>query len=159
MYVRVCVYIYIYHNNNNNNSSNSNSFRFTPTMFSRRRASGHNVNQGALNIKSPYKPPCTATVVSKCSHGFCYGFLNHSREIMHCTLVFKCTVGFHNFNLRIFNLRVSNPNKLTVDVFLTRCRISMCQGLGPKKHDEISEIDRTMSPGFLGYNLSQCHNY
>ena len=53
------------------------------------------------------------------------------------------TVGFHNFNLRIFNLRVSDPNKLIVDVFLTRCRISMCQGLGPKKHDEISEIDRT----------------
>ena len=43
------------------------------------------------------------------------------------------TVGFHNFNLRIFNLRVSNPNKLIVDVFLTRRRISMCQGLGPKK--------------------------
>ena len=52
------------------------------------------------------------------------------------------TVGFHNFNLRIVNMRVSNPNKLTVDVFLTRCRISMCQGLGPKKHDDISEIDR-----------------
>ena len=51
------------------------------------------------------------------------------------------TVGFHNFNLRIFNSRVSNPNKLIVDVFLTRCRISMCQGLGPKKHDGISEID------------------
>ena len=44
------------------------------------------------------------------------------------------TVGFHNFNLRIFDLRVSNPNKLIVDVFfLTRCRISMCQGLGPTK--------------------------
>ena len=53
------------------------------------------------------------------------------------------TVGFHNFNLRILNLRVSNPNKSIADVFLTRCRISMCQGLGPKKHDEISEIDRT----------------
>ena len=53
------------------------------------------------------------------------------------------TVGFHNFNLRIFNLRVSNPNKSIVDVLSTRCRISMCQGLGPKKHDEISEIDRT----------------
>ena len=54
------------------------------------------------------------------------------------------TVGFHNFNLRIFNLRVLNPNKLVVDVFcLTRCRISMCQGLGPNKHDEISEIDRS----------------
>ena len=52
------------------------------------------------------------------------------------------TVGFHNSNLRIFNLTVSNPNKLIVDVFLTRCRISMCQGLGPKKHDEISETDR-----------------
>ena len=50
------------------------------------------------------------------------------------------TVGFHNLNLRIFNLRVSNPNKLIVDVFLTRCRISMCQGLGPKERDEISEI-------------------
>ena len=53
------------------------------------------------------------------------------------------TVGFHNFNLQFFNLRVSNPNKFMVDVFLTRCRISMCQGLGPKKHYEISEIDRT----------------
>ena len=27
------------------------------------------------------------------------------------------TVGFHNFNLRILNLRVSNPNTLIVDVF------------------------------------------
>ena len=52
------------------------------------------------------------------------------------------TVGFHKFNLRIFNLRVSNPNEFIVDVFLTRCRISMCQGLGPK-HDETSEVDRT----------------
>ena len=43
------------------------------------------------------------------------------------------TVGFHNSNLRIFNLRVSNPNELIVDAFLTRCRISMCQGLGPTK--------------------------
>ena len=25
-----------------------------------------------------------------------------------------------------------NPNKLIVDVFLTRCRISMCQSLGKK---------------------------
>ena len=27
------------------------------------------------------------------------------------------TVGFQNFNLRIFNSRVSNPNNLIVDVF------------------------------------------
>ena len=27
------------------------------------------------------------------------------------------TVGFHNFNLRIFNLRVSNPKEIFVDVF------------------------------------------
>ena len=54
----------------------------------------------------------------------------------------KPTVGFHNFSLRTFNLRVSNPNKLTVNIFLTRCRISMCQGLGPKNH-EISETDRS----------------
>ena len=53
------------------------------------------------------------------------------------------TVGFHNFNLRIFNLRVSNQNKLIVDVFLTRCRISLFQGLGPKKHDDILKTDRS----------------
>ena len=58
--------------------------------------------------------------------------------------MFILTVGFHNFNLRIFNLRVSNPDKFIVDVLLTRCRISMCQGLGPTKHDEISEIDRSV---------------
>ena len=26
---------------------------------------------------------------------------------------------------------------------MTRCPISMCQSLGPKKHDEFSETDRT----------------
>ena len=73
------------------------------------------------------------------------------------------TVGFHNFNLRIFNLRVSNPNKLIVSVCLTRCRISVCQGLGQKKHDEISEIDRiqsTMADGNLRWNagVAGCMN-
>ena len=62
------------------------------------------------------------------------------------------TVGFHNFNLRIFKLRVSNPNELIVDVFLTRCRISMCQSLGPKKNDEISDIDRTG-------DVNACHGW
>ena len=47
------------------------------------------------------------------------------------------TVGIHTSS------RVSNPNKLIVDVSLTRCRISMCQGLGPKKHYNISEIDHS----------------
>ena len=64
------------------------------------------------------------------------------RELSKRTPWAAVAVGFHNFNLRISNLRVSNPNKLIVDAFLTRCRISMCQGLGQKKHDEISEIDR-----------------
>ena len=43
--------------------------------------------------------------------------------IYSCMCMYSCiylntssTVGFHNFNLRIFNLRVSNPNKLIVDV-------------------------------------------
>ena len=49
-----------------------------------------------------------------------------------CSSIYH-TVGFHNFNLRNFNLRISNQSKLIVDVFLTRCRISMCQGLGPNK--------------------------
>ena len=44
------------------------------------------------------------------------------------------SVDFHNFNLRIFNLRVSNPNKLIGCFFDTMSDfISMCQGLGPKK--------------------------
>ena len=53
--------------------------------------------------------------------------------IVYYDIPYHATVAFHDFNLRIFNLRVSNPNKLIVDVLLTRCRISMCQGLGPKK--------------------------
>ena len=32
--------------------------------------------------------------------------------------VISITVGFHNLNLRIVNSRVSNPNKLIVDVFV-----------------------------------------
>ena len=74
-------------------------------------------------------------------------------------VVLRCiTLGFHNFNLRNFNLRVSNPNKLIVDVCLTRCRISMCQSLGPKKHDEISEIDCIVRCVTLSY-LKLTSNY
>ena len=68
---------------------------------------------------------------------YIYIYIERERERLESN-----SVGFHNFNLRIINLRVSNPYKLIVNVFLVRCRISMCQGLGPKKHDEFSEIDR-----------------
>ena len=68
----------------------------------------------------------------------------HAKYVTVDWLWIACTVGFHNFNLRIFNLRVSNPNKFIVDVFSTQCRISMCRGLGPKKHDEMSEVDRIL---------------
>ena len=44
-----------------------------------------------------------------------------------------CTVGFHNFNLRIFNLRVSNPNKLIVDVFVDAMSDFNVPGSRPKK--------------------------
>ena len=53
------------------------------------------------------------------------------------------TVGFHNFNLRIFNLRVSNPKKLIVDVFVDTMSDFNVPGSRLKKHDDISEIDRT----------------
>ena len=52
------------------------------------------------------------------------------------------TVGFHNYNLRIFNLKVSNPNKLIVDVFVDTMSDFNVPGSRPKKHDDISEIDR-----------------
>ena len=71
------------------------------------------------NTSYPYSIRETVTVL-------CF----NNRNIYHDI----CTVGFHNFNLRIFNLRVSNPNKLIADVVSTRCRISMCQGLGPQKN-------------------------
>ena len=54
----------------------------------------------------------------------------------------RYTVGFHDFNLRIFNMRVSNPNKLIVDVFFDTMSDFNVPGSRPKKHDEISEIDR-----------------
>ena len=38
-------------------------------------------------------------------------------QVRHERREWDLTVGFHNFNLRIFELRVSNPNKLSVDVF------------------------------------------
>ena len=43
------------------------------------------------------------------------------------------TVGFHNFNLRIFNLRVSNPNKLIVDVVFDTMSDFNVPGSRPKK--------------------------
>lgn len=38
----------------------------------------------------------------------------------------------------------TNPKSYHINCvrFLARCRISMCQGLGPKKHYDISETDR-----------------
>ena len=43
------------------------------------------------------------------------------------------TVGFHNFNLRMFNLRVSNPYKLIVDVFFDTMSDFNVPGSRPKK--------------------------
>ena len=43
------------------------------------------------------------------------------------------TVGFHNFNLRNFNLRVSNPNKLIVGVFCDTMSDFNVPGSQPKK--------------------------
>ena len=42
------------------------------------------------------------------------------------------TVGFHNINLRIFNLRVSNPNNLIVDVFFDTMSDFKVPGSRPK---------------------------
>ena len=43
------------------------------------------------------------------------------------------TVGFHNFNLRILNLRVSNPNKLNVDIFFDTMSDFNVPGSRPKE--------------------------
>ena len=44
--------------------------------------------------------------------------INHIIIIIVMIISDAAAVGFHNFNLRIFNLRVSNPNKLIVGVFV-----------------------------------------
>ena len=44
------------------------------------------------------------------------------------------TVGFQNFDLRIFNLRVSNPNKLIVDVFVDTMSDFNVPGSRPNKN-------------------------
>ena len=44
------------------------------------------------------------------------------------------TVGFHNLNLRIFDLRVSNPSKPIVDVCLTRCTTYACMLVKVEHH-------------------------
>ena len=51
------------------------------------------------------------------------------------------TLGFHNFNLRIFNLRIPNPSKLTVYVFFDTMSDFNVPKLRPKKHFDISETD------------------
>ena len=55
------------------------------------------------------------------------------------------TVAFHNFNLRIFHLRVSNPNKSIVDVFLHDVGFQ-CARVSAQQKYEISEIDRIFCP-------------
>ena len=68
------------------------------------------------------------------------------------------TASFHNFKSQNFKLRVSNPNKLIVDVFLTRCRISMCQGLGPKNTMKLRKSTVSIYPSIYStvqYSIAQ----
>ena len=114
------------HNNNNNTDNNSTHNNTNNTTNTKNTTTTTNNNNNNNNMEVARSAAHRLPRWPQLSLPACQG---------------ASTVGFHNFNLRIFNLRVSNPNKLIVDVFLTRCRISMCQGLGPKKHDEILEID------------------
>ena len=49
-----------------------------------------------------------------------------------CTSEGRLKVGFNNLNLRIFNLRVSNPNKLILDVFFDTMSDFNVPGSRPK---------------------------
>ena len=65
---------------------------------------------------------CLLRVIMCC---YCY-------QIIKRTYI-KNTVGFHNFNLRIFNSRVSNPNNLIVDVFFDTMSDFNVPGSRPKQ--------------------------
>ena len=58
------------------------------------------------------------------------------------------TVGFHNFNLRFFDLRVSHPIKLIVDVFVDTMSDFNVPGSRPNKNTmkfrKIDRIDQTI---------------
>ena len=75
-----------------------------------------------------------------------FRFLAHCLVSMFVVVCVLATVGFHNVNLRILNVRVSNPSKLIVDVFVDTMSDFNVPGSRPKKkHYEILEIDRTSS--------------
>ena len=61
------------------------------------------------------------------------------------------TVGFHNFNLRVFNLRVSNPNKLMVGVFFYTMSDFNVPGSRPPKTMKFrkSTVHDLSNAGFL----------
>ena len=67
-----------------------------------------------------------------CHNGVCEQTLLLRKPLPCNTAAEGATVGFHNFNLRIFNLRVSNPDKLIVDLFDTMSDFNV-PGSGPKK--------------------------
>ena len=74
-------------------------------------------------------------------------------SLWRCRACFRCflctrecifeilTVGFHNFNLRIFNLRISNPKQSICVCFFDTMSDFNAPGPRPKKHYEISETD------------------
>ena len=57
-------------------------------------------------------------------------------------------VGFHNFNLRIVNLRVSNPKNTYVAYVSVLSRISNCQSLGRKNKHELLKTDRMSTTSY-----------
>ena len=74
-------------------------------------------------------------------------------------------VGFHNFNLRMFNLRVSNPNKLIVDVFLDTTSDFNVPGSRPNKNtmkflkSTVIIIILTISPTRVNTRLRQYNTF
>ena len=70
-----------------------------------------------------------------CAYIYIYIYI-HARIHIY---IYIYTVGLHNFNLRIFNFRVSNPNKLIVDVFFDTMSDFNVPGFRPQKQTLIFE--------------------
>ena len=70
-------------------------------------------------------------------------YRNDTRDDTKYASLHDTTVGFHHFNLRIFNSRVSNPKNKNVVYLSVLSRISNYQGLGRKNKHENLKTDRT----------------
>ena len=102
---------------------------------------------GGMNcpIRSAMRKPCVCLTNR---------LVSSAREADYlCQADNRTTVGFHNF--RLFQFESLKSEQINCGCFIDTMSDFNVPGSGPKKHDEISEIDRTASFVFYGVNAAK----